>query len=119
MYSPRIASALRDQGVDAVSVHERPELEGQPSDREVLRAATRDGRVLVSNNAKDLVPIVDEFALAGEMHLGVLVTNDVTFPRMRDAIGYMIQALARLASRADDEMRDDCQFLVRSDRGNP
>jgi len=83
MYSPQIARALRDRGVDAVSVHERPALEGEPSDRVVLRAATREGRVFVSNNAKHLVPIVDELALAGEMHLGVLITSDVTFPRTR------------------------------------
>jgi len=27
----------------------------------------------------------------------------------------MIRSLERLASRGDDELRDDCQFLVRQD----
>lgn len=116
MYSPDIALALRRSGIDAVSVHERSQLEGEPDDREILRAATREGRVLVSNNAKDLVPIVDEFGLGGEMHLGVLLTNDVTFPRTRAMIVVMVRSLAGFAAeRADDEMRDDCQFLPRVD----
>ena len=116
MYSPDIARALQRKGVDAVSVHERSQLEGEPDDREVLRAATRERRVLVSNNAKDLVPIVDEFGLAGEMHPGVLLTSDVTFPRTRDMISLMVRSLAAFATgRTDDEMRDDCQFLPRVD----
>jgi predicted nuclease of predicted toxin-antitoxin system len=116
MYSPDIALALQRKGTDAVSVHERSQLEGEPDDREILRAATREGRVLVSNNAKDLVPIVDEFGLGGEMHLGVLLTSDVTFPRTREMIALMVRSLAAFAAdRADDEMRDDCQFLPRVD----
>jgi len=116
MYSPDIALALQRKGTDAVSVHERSQLEGEPSDREILRAATRERRVLVSNNAKDLVPIVDEFGLRGEMHLGVLLTSDVTFPRTREMIALMVRSLAAFAAdRADDEMRDDCQFLPRVD----
>jgi len=116
MYSPHIASALRDRGFDAISVHERPLLEGEPDDREVLRAATRERRVLVSNNVKDLVPIVDEFAFAGEMHYGVLLTSDATFPRTREAISLIVRSLGAFATdRDDDEMRDDCQFLPRVD----
>jgi hypothetical protein len=112
MYSPQVASTLRARGIDAVSVHERPQLVGEPDDREVLRAATRERRVLVSNNAKDLVPIVDELGLAGETHFGVLLTNDSTFPRTRESIGLMTRSLMVFASdRKDEEMRDDCQFL--------
>jgi len=114
MYSPQIALALRGRGIDAISVHERPLLEGEPDDREVLRAATGERRVLVSNNVKDLVPIVDEFAFAGEIHFGVLLTNDATFPRTRDAISLIVRSIEAFATgRADDEMRDDCQFLPR------
>jgi len=114
MYSPQIASALRDRGTDAVSVHERPLLEGEPDDREILRAATRERRVLVTNNVKDLVPIVDELAFTGETHFGVLLTSDSTFPRTRDAISPIVRSVEAFGTgRADDEMRDDCQFLPR------
>jgi hypothetical protein len=44
MYSLAIAAGCRARGVDVVSVHERPELEGEPDDAEVLRAAAREGR---------------------------------------------------------------------------
>jgi hypothetical protein len=108
--------ALRDRGTDAVSVHERPLLEGEPDDRQVLRGATRERRVLVSNNVKDLVPIVDEFAFAGETHFGVLLTSDATFPRTQEAISLIVRAVGAFeANRDDDEMQDDCQFLPRVD----
>src|SRR3989475_11259390 len=116
MYSPEIALALQRKGTDAVSVHARSQLEGEPDDREILRAATRERRVLVTNNAKDLVPIVDEFGLRGEMHLGVLLTSDVTFPRTREMITLMVRWLAAFATGpADDEMRDRCQVVSRVD----
>jgi len=70
-----------------LSVHERPELAGEPDDREILRAATREERVLISNDAGHLVPIVDEFGLSGEDHFGVLLTDDRSLPRTREAIG--------------------------------
>jgi len=54
--------------------------------------------VLVTNNAKDLVPIVDEFGLRGEMHLGVLLTSDVTFPRTKEMIALMVRSLAAFAA---------------------
>lgn len=70
--------------------------------------------MLVSNNVKDLVRIVDEFAFGGEMHFGVLMTSDVTFPRTREAISLIVRSLEAFgADRGDDEMRDDCQFLPR------
>lgn len=68
MYSPGIAAGCRGRGVDVISVHEHPELQGEPDDAAVLRAAARERRVLVSNNHKDLVPVVDRFARDGEEH---------------------------------------------------
>ena len=35
MYSQKFAEGCRARGVDVVSVHERPELEGEPDDAEV------------------------------------------------------------------------------------
>lgn len=112
MYSTEIAIGCRARGVDAVSVHERPELEGEPDDREILRAATREQRVLISNNAEHLVPIVDEFGLRGEDHFGVLLTDDRSLPRTREAIGLFIRSIVAFADgRADDEMENSCDFL--------
>jgi len=113
MYSTAIAVELRARGVDAVSLHERPELESR-SDREVLQAAGDDRRVLVSNNARNFAPIVNDLALRGETHFGVLLTDDATFPRSRAGIGLLVRALAAFAEgSADDEMRDYYRFLPR------
>lgn len=111
MYSTTIAVELRALGVDAVSVHERPDLETQP-DPEVVRAATLDQRVVVTNNVRHFGPLVEEFGLSGETHYGVLLTDDDTFPRTKDGIGRIVRALAAFAEgREDDELVDGCQYL--------
>lgn len=112
MYATNIAVGCRARGLDVVSVHERPELEGEHDDAVVLRAATREQRVLISNNAGHLVPIVDEFGLAGEDHFGVLLTSDRSLPRSSEGIGILIRSIVAFASsRADDELKNDCQYL--------
>lgn len=114
MYATDIAVGCRARGVDVVSVHERPELEGEHDDAVVLRAATREQRVLISNDAGHLVPIVDEFGLAGEDHFGVLLTSDRSVPRSSEGIGNLIRSIVAFASgRADDELKNDCQYLSR------
>ena len=60
-YSHTIAEELRRRGVDAVATqNERPELEGQDDDV-ILRAATLERRVVVTNNVRDYAPLVGEF----------------------------------------------------------
>ena len=60
-YSHTIAEELRRRGVDAVATqNERPELEGQDDDV-ILRAATLERRVVVTNNVRDYAPLVEEF----------------------------------------------------------
>ena len=112
MYSPAIAAGCRARGVDVVSVHERPELEGEPDDAEVLRAAAREGRVLVSNNHRDLVPIADNFARDGEEHYGVLLTSDRSLPRATATIGLIVRAIvAYAAGAADDALTNSYDWL--------
>jgi hypothetical protein len=111
MYSPAIAAACRARGVDVVSVHERIELEGQPDDAEVLRAAGREQRVLVSNNHRDLVPIVERFARDGEAHHGVLLTSDRSLPRSSASIGLVVRSIVDYAAGADDDLIDGYDWL--------
>jgi len=113
MYSDTISSELRKLGVDAISIHDRPKLEGS-SDEEVMRVAIAERRVLVTNNVRDYAPLVEEFGLRGEMHFGVVFTDDATFSRTRDGIGTLVQALAALAAGVgEDAMLDGCQYLER------
>ena len=113
MYSDTISSELRRLGVDAISIHDRPQLEGS-ADEDVMRVAIAERRVLVTNNVRDYAPLVEEFGLRGETHFGVVFTDDATFPRTRDGIGSLVHALAALtASTRDDSMLDGCQYLER------
>ena len=112
MYSQDIAAGCRARGVDVVSVHERPDLEGEPDDAEVLRAAARERPVLVSNNHKDLVPIVDRFAGEGEEHYGVLLTSDRSMPRSTATIGFFVRSIVEYAAGAtDDDLMNSYDWL--------
>ncbi len=111
MYSTEIAVGLRARGVDAVSVHEVPDLESQ-SDSKVLRHASQDCRVVVTNNVRHFAPLVEAFGLSGESHHGVLFTDDQTFPRGENGIGRLVLALAAFAAgKPDDDLMDSCQYL--------
>ena len=111
MYSTEIAVGLRAHGVDAVSVHEVPDLEGSP-DPEVLRRGTRDRRAVVTNNVRHFAPLVEVFGLSGENHYGAVFTDDATFPRGKNGIGRLVLALAAFAAgRPDDDLMDSCLYL--------
>lgn len=109
-----IAEELRRRGVDAVATQqERPELEGQ-DDIQLLRTATAERRVVVTNNVRDYAPLVEEFGLRGESHFGVIFTDDATFPRTHAGIGLIVRALAAfVAAAADDDLLNGCLYLPR------
>jgi hypothetical protein len=102
MYSDTISSELRNRGVDAISIHDRSQLEGS-TDEEVMRVAIGERRVLVTNNVRDYAPLVDKFGLRGERHFGVVFTDDATFPRTRDGIGLFVRAIMALDAGSGDE----------------
>lgn len=111
-YSHTIAEELRRRGVDAVATqNERPELEGQDDDV-ILRAATLERRVVVTNNVRDYAPLVEEFGLRGEPQFGVIFTDDATFPRTHAGIGLIVRALAAFVEGApDDDLLNGCMYL--------
>lgn len=111
-YDYTIAEELRRRGIDAVAVQrERPDLEGQDDDV-VLRTATAERRVVVTNNVRDYAPLVEDLGLRGETHFGVLFTDDATFPRGKSGIGRFVLALAAFAAgRTDDDLMEGCQYL--------
>ena len=63
-------------GHDVLAAAEDPALVSAPDD-ELLRAATRDGRAVVTENARDFDRITRAWAATGEHHAGVVFT----FPR--------------------------------------
>jgi predicted nuclease of predicted toxin-antitoxin system len=63
MYSERVATLLGERGHDAV--HVRAIGLGGAPDADVLARAVDDGRTLVTENASDLLPLLDSRQSAG------------------------------------------------------
>jgi len=94
---PAVAVALARLGHDAIAGSGSPSLE-ELSDEDLLREATRQGRVLVTFNVADFVETAHRFAHAQEEHHGIVLIHSRSFSRV--AIGAIAEALDRLfASR--------------------
>jgi len=104
MYSPAIARTLRERGHDAISVKERADLTGAP-DAELLSSMAAEGRVIVTNNALDFVPLATRFAADEQDHAGLLLTSDRSLPRSRATIGRFVELLDGLLRRQSDQDR--------------
>lgn len=75
MFSERVCDVLRECGHDAVHVREIG-LGGSP-DTDVLARAVDEGRVLVTENAVDFLPLLDQRQSAGLAMTPVLVALTV------------------------------------------
>jgi hypothetical protein len=102
MYSPEIARQLRVRGHDVVAVVERPGLVSR-SDRELFELMAQERRAIVTNNVSDYIALFMQVSAAGGDHSGLLLTDDRSMPRRRDAIGTFVRALdGFLSSHPDD-----------------
>jgi predicted nuclease of predicted toxin-antitoxin system len=93
-YADHIAVQLRAAGHDAVTVSERG-LKGT-DDEPLLALAASEDRALLTNNARDFLPLVARWAASGEDHCGVLLTSDSSLPRGKSSIGLYVKLLRRL-----------------------
>jgi hypothetical protein len=97
MYPATIAEGLRERGHDAVAVVERPELRNVPDD-ELFALAQAEQRVVVTENVRDFVPIVNDHDLRGDAHHGVVLVNPRRYVRGSPrTVGAMVRALDVLA----------------------
>ena len=111
-YSPRIAEHLRAAGHDVTAVVAQPTLAGL-SDRTLITAARLEGRALLTENVGDFVPIATELTRTGTPHAGIILANPHRFPRSRDGMGRLIEALhvLLLAHPEDDAFADRTVWL--------
>lgn len=112
MFDYAISDALQSRGIDAVAVtKERLDLSGE-EDVRVLRGATAERRVLVTNNVRDFAPLIQDLGLRGEQHYGVLFTDDDTFPRSEAGVGLLVRSLEAFAGgKQDDWLVDGAMYL--------
>lgn len=79
-HSPVVAVALRSDGYDVLAAAADPGLAAL-GDEDLLGAATREGRALVTENAKDFDRIVRAWAGSNEHHAGVVFTSPRRYHR--------------------------------------
>lgn len=92
MLSPVIADRLTESGCEALAISSSPDLRGVP-DVDVLALAAEHGRVLVTGNIRDFVPLASSWAAQGRTHPGILLVSSKTFPMSRGRSGRITAAL--------------------------
>ena len=119
MHAPAAAARLRDNGHDAVAVKERADLIGLP-DADLLRAATADGRAVVTENIKDFAVLHRRGAAEGRRHSGMVFTHPRRFRRSdRNHVRVLADALAVLVVEHGpmlDSVESFIWWLERADR---
>ena len=116
MYSPALAVELRARGHDVVLVGDpgRGLIVGA-SDADVLAAAQREERALVTENVRDYRPLELTLLADGSRHAGLVYTSNRQFPRGDPArFGRLVRALDALLREGPD-LSDRSTFLTRAD----
>lgn len=105
---PRIAAALRRRGHRVRAVAEEPELRGL-TDPELLDVALAHDEIVVTYNARDFAPLVEERLSAGIAVAGVVfVSTHAYAPPDR---GRLIAALAALLLGRDRMSAGEVRWL--------
>ncbi|MEZ0072368.1 DUF5615 family PIN-like protein [Planotetraspora sp. GP83] len=92
MFPPLLAVTLRERGHDVVAIHERQGGAGLP-DEQVLEIALAERRSLLTENVRDFEVLRAQRLTDGRRCPGLLYTNAVRFPRTKQALGKLVQAL--------------------------
>ena len=100
-YPATIAPALRANGLDAVSAHERRW--DRHTDTEHLRYCAMNKRALLTNNVADFMVLAREWQLDRERHSGLIFTSDRQWPRTKDMTGQFVKALTKLMETHQDD----------------
>lgn len=110
-HSRLAAQRLRDQGHDVLAASDDPAL-ARLEDEELLRAASGEARVVVTENARDFDRIVRGWAARGEHHGGVVFTSPRRYHRGSKAYpDNLVVALGALLGDPPDSTLDWVQWL--------
>ena len=101
MWPHSIAEALRQRGHDVEAVAARPDLRGA-SDETLFAVGLAEGRVIVTENAKDFRRLATTAIHAGRDHPLLILTGNRRWPRAHPGtLGRLVEALDALLT-ADD-----------------
>ena len=98
---------LRDRGYDAISAHEIGTL--GLSDPDHLERARGEGRVLLTYNYHDFLPISEEWFRAGRSHAGIVISYR---QYARHEIGTLCRTVADMVEALADEEPRDSVFVL-------
>jgi predicted nuclease of predicted toxin-antitoxin system len=103
MWPATLAEQLRRRGHDVVAVSERADL-AHRGDDVIFECAAREGRVLLTENVPDFVPLAVDVLSAGGTFPGLLLTSNAAWPRGNPrTLGRVVRALdALLAAHPSD-----------------
>ena len=111
-HSRLAAGRLRDRGHDVLAAADDPLL-ARLDDEELLRVATRDGRVVVTENVRDVDRIVRMWAATGQHHAGVVFTSPRRYHRgSRSYPDNLVSALAALCDGSPQPTVDWVHWLT-------
>jgi hypothetical protein len=107
----RFPVRLRAAGHDAVTVSER-EIKSI-NDEPLLELARSENRALLTNNARDFMPIIVRWATSGRDHCGLLLTWDNSVPRHKGTIGVYVRTLRAImeANPAPRALANEVRWL--------
>ena len=100
---PLLAAILRERGYDAVGCGEVGRLGEEDPDQ--LAWATQEGRVLVTYNIRDYVPMASAWAAERRPHAGILVSDQLEF-------GELFRRTLRFLARTDPAECPDRLFWL-------
>ena len=112
MFSGAIAGQLRAKGHDVVAVVADPALAGLADDQ-ILAHATAAGRVLVTANIKDFMPLDARYRAASQAHAGLILVLTKTFPQDRSFTAAITSALSALLDQWHAIQAGQVLFLAR------
>ncbi len=92
MFAPAVAEELRQRGHHVVALVERPDMRAMP-DEDVYAWAAAQRCWLLTENVRDSQPIKLRALQAGAATAGLLFTSSRAFPRSRQHIGPLVDAL--------------------------
>jgi hypothetical protein len=102
---------LSAEGHDVIAAATEPAL-ARLEDEELLAIATREGRALVTENAKDFDRIVRTLSAQGQHHAGVIFTSPRRYHRGSAAYpGNLIAALKTLLAEPPPDQTDWIYWL--------
>ena len=117
----RRAAQLHAKDHDVVAVVADPALTGL-ADGQILAYATTTGRVLVTANTKDFMPLDARYRAASQAHAGLILVATKTFPQDRSLTAAITSALSTLLDQPHVIQAGQVLFppaVTIDDRSNP